>query len=89
MEIHINGEKIDARIEDEKTVGDILKAFEIDCQKQDAAVVGIVAEKVFYIVKIFFQHLVEFFFVNLKIAAHFARTVAAVGACVCGDSQLA
>ncbi|MGP1496812.1 MAG: hypothetical protein ACTTJG_08445, partial [Treponema sp.] len=44
MEIHINGEKIDARIEDEKTVGDILKAFEIDCQKQDAAVVGILID---------------------------------------------
>ncbi len=44
MEIHINGKKIDARIEDEKTVGDILKAFEIDCQKQDAAVVGILID---------------------------------------------
>lgn len=44
MEIHINGEKIDARIEDEKTVGDILKAFGIDCQKQDAAVVGILID---------------------------------------------
>ncbi len=44
MEIHINGEKIDASIEDEKTVGDILKAFEIDCQKQDAAVVGILID---------------------------------------------
>ena len=44
MEIHINGEKIDARIEDEKTVGDILKAFEIDCQKQDATVVGILID---------------------------------------------
>lgn len=44
MEIHVNGEKIDARIEDEKTVGDILKAFEIDCQKQDAAVVGILID---------------------------------------------
>ncbi len=44
MEIHVNGEKIDARIEDEKTVRDILKAFEIDCQKQDAAVVGILID---------------------------------------------
>ena len=44
MEIHVNGEKIDASIEDEKTVGDILKAFEIDCQKQDAAVVGILID---------------------------------------------
>ncbi len=38
----MNGEKIDATLENEKTVGDILKSFELTCEENDAAVIGII-----------------------------------------------
>ena len=41
MEFYVNGEKIDVTIEDEKTVGDVLKSFEIMIEQNNAAVIGI------------------------------------------------
>ena len=41
MEFYVNDEKIDATIEDEKTVGDVLKSFEMTCEENNAAVIGI------------------------------------------------
>jgi len=41
MEFYLNDEKIDVTLEDEKTVGDVLKSFELTCEQSDAAVIGI------------------------------------------------
>lgn len=41
MDLFVNGEKIDAQIENEKTVGEVLTSFEITCENNDAAVIGI------------------------------------------------
>ncbi len=41
MEFYMNGEKIDVMLEEEKTVGDVLKSFEITCEENQAAVIGI------------------------------------------------
>lgn len=41
MEFYVNDEKIDVTIEDEKTVGDVLKSFEMTCEENNAAVIGI------------------------------------------------
>ena len=41
MEFYVNDEKIDATLEDEKTVGDVLKSFEMTCEENNAAVIGI------------------------------------------------
>lgn len=46
MDFYINDEKIDITIEDEKTVGDVLKSFEITCEESEAAVIGIVIDGV-------------------------------------------
>lgn len=41
IEFYINGQKVDAQIEDEQTVGDVLKSFEMTCEENEAAVIGI------------------------------------------------
>lgn len=41
IDFYINGQKIDVKLEDEKTVGDILQSFEATCEENDAAVIGI------------------------------------------------
>ncbi|MEE1166201.1 MAG: hypothetical protein UHP28_03480 [Treponema sp.] len=41
MEFYLNNEKIDVTLEGEKTVGDVLKSFEITCEQNNAAVIGI------------------------------------------------
>lgn len=41
MELFVNNQKLDIQLEDEKTVGDVLKSFEIECQKTKAATVAI------------------------------------------------
>lgn len=41
IQIYLNGENIDAQIENEKTVGDILNSFEQTCEENEAAVIGI------------------------------------------------
>lgn len=41
MELYVNGEAIDTQLEDEKTVGDVLRSFETYCEANNAAVVGI------------------------------------------------
>lgn len=41
IEIYMNGENINAEIENEKTVGDILLSFEQTCEENKAAVIGI------------------------------------------------
>lgn len=41
MDFYINDEKVDITIEEEKTVGDVLKSFEITCEENNAAVIGI------------------------------------------------
>ncbi len=41
IEFYINGQKVDVQIEDEQTVGDVLKSFESTCEENEAAVIGI------------------------------------------------
>lgn len=42
MEFYVNGEKIDITLENEKTVGDILKSFEEEFAKNNATTVNII-----------------------------------------------
>ena len=39
--IYINGNQVDAQLEDEKTIGDVLNSFEQTCESNKAAVIGI------------------------------------------------
>lgn len=41
IEFYINGQQIEVQIEDEQTIGDVLKSFESTCEENDAAVIGI------------------------------------------------
>ena len=41
MELFVNGEKIDITLEDEKTVGEVLKSFEKEAEKSEATTIGI------------------------------------------------
>lgn len=42
MEFYVNNEKLDVTLENEKTVGDVLKSFETECEKNGATTVHIV-----------------------------------------------
>lgn len=44
VEILINGNKIDAQLESEQTIGDVLRSFEITCEENEAAVIGITVD---------------------------------------------
>lgn len=44
MTLIVNGEKIDITLEDEKTVGDVLKSFELEAEKNDAATLKIILD---------------------------------------------
>ena len=41
MELFVNGEKIDITLEDEKTVGEVLKSCEKEAEKSEATTIGI------------------------------------------------
>ncbi len=41
MDFYINDEKIDITLDEEKNVGDVLKSFELTCEQNDSAVIGI------------------------------------------------
>ena len=41
IEFYINGQQVEVQIEDEQTIGDVLKSFETTCEENDAAVIGI------------------------------------------------
>ena len=36
MEFYVNGTKIDVELENEKTIGDVLRGFEEECAKSNA-----------------------------------------------------
>lgn len=44
MELFVNGKKIDAKLESEKTIGDVLRSFEATCEENAAAVIGILVD---------------------------------------------
>ena len=44
ISIYINGNPVEAELESEQTVGDVLKSFELTCEKNDAAVIGITVD---------------------------------------------
>ena len=41
IDFYINGQKVDVQLEDEQTIGDVLKSFESTCEENQAAVIGI------------------------------------------------
>ncbi|MBQ0003862.1 MAG: hypothetical protein KBT21_10045 [Treponema sp.] len=41
MEFLVNGQKLDITLQNEKTIGDVLKAFEISCEQNKLAAIGI------------------------------------------------
>lgn len=41
MELYVNGSKLDVELENEKTIGDVLKSFEEECEKSKATTVSI------------------------------------------------
>ena len=41
MNFYVNGNKLDITLENEKTVGDVLKGFEEEAEKNDATTVSI------------------------------------------------
>ena len=44
IEFYINGQQIDVQIEDEETIGDVLHSFELTCEENKAAVIGILVD---------------------------------------------
>ncbi|MBQ8013545.1 MAG: hypothetical protein IJ257_03995 [Treponema sp.] len=41
MDFYVNNEKLDIVLEDEKTIGDVLKSFEAECEKNNATTINI------------------------------------------------
>ena len=41
VDFYINGQQVEVQIEDEQTIGDVLKSFEATCEENKAAVIGI------------------------------------------------
>ena len=41
ISFYINGEQVDVQLEGEETIGDVLKSFELTCEENAAAVIGI------------------------------------------------
>lgn len=41
ISFYINGEQVDVQLEGEKTIGDVLRSFEMTCEENNAAVIGI------------------------------------------------
>ena len=41
IEFYINGQQVEVQIEDEQTIGDVLRSFEATCEENQAAVIGI------------------------------------------------
>ena len=44
IEFYINGQQVEVQLEDEQTIGDVLKSFEKTCEENDAAVIGITVD---------------------------------------------
>ena len=44
IEVYINGNKTDVQLESEQTIGDVLRSFEITCEENEAAVIGIIVD---------------------------------------------
>ncbi len=44
IEFYINGQQVDVQLEDEQTIGDVLKSFEATCEENKAAVIGIIVD---------------------------------------------
>ena len=42
---YINGQQVDVQLEDEQTIGDVLKSFEKTCEENKAAVIGIAVDE--------------------------------------------
>ena len=44
ISFYINGESVEVQLEGEKTIGDVLKSFEMTCEENAAAVIGITVD---------------------------------------------
>ena len=45
VSFYINGEQVEVQLEGEETIGDVLKSFEITCEQNNAAVIGITVDQ--------------------------------------------
>ena len=45
IQFYINGQSVDVQLEDEQTIGDVLKSFEKTCEENNAAVIGITVDE--------------------------------------------
>ncbi len=44
ISFYINGQQVEVQLEDEQTIGDVLKSFEATCEENKAAVIGIIVD---------------------------------------------
>ncbi|MBO4532614.1 MAG: hypothetical protein J5726_02845 [Treponema sp.] len=44
VSFYINGEPVEVQLEGEKTIGDVLRSFELTCEENNAAVIGITVD---------------------------------------------
>jgi len=44
ISFYINGDKVEVQLENEKTIGDVLHSFELTCEENNAAVIGITVD---------------------------------------------
>lgn len=44
IEFYINGQQVEVQLENEQTIGDVLKSFEATCEENKAAVIGITVD---------------------------------------------
>ncbi len=45
ISFYINGQQVEVQLEDEQTIGDVLKSFEKTCEENNAAVIGIAVDE--------------------------------------------
>ena len=45
ISFYINGQQVEVQLEDEQTIGDVLKSFEKTCEENKAAVIGIAVDE--------------------------------------------
>ena len=61
VEFYINGQKVEVQLENEQTIGDVLKSFEKTCEENDAAVIGITVDNKQITAEIFDEDTTVFF----------------------------
>lgn len=66
VSFYINGNPVEITLEDEKTVGDVLRSFEVNCEENKAAVIGITVNGKIITAEIFDEEAAKTFDENAK-----------------------